>query len=150
MTAKYIDDATITYVNDKVDIDFTNCVSIAIDNKVRYEGNYDRRSNTVTTTRTATIYEPIDITIVLDAPCGQDTGTTVIDDLHRMFVEQSNGGSDAFKGTMKIIDRSTGEIRTYDECFLVSDPEYQDRTIERGGQGSTYNVQFKSAKEVLN
>ena len=149
MTIKYIDNARITYTNDEVDIDFSECVSVAVDNKVTFEGSFDRRSGIVTPTRSANIYDPISITIVLDAPCGQSTGTTVIDDLHRMFVKQINN-KEPFKGTIKIVDKQTGEIRTYDQAYLVSDPEYKDRTIERGGTGATYNVEFLCGQEVLN
>lgn len=149
MTIKYIDNATITFVTDSVSVDFQNAASVAIDLKITFEGSLDRRSNVITATRSANIDEPITIDFVLKSACATSDGSTVIDKLHILAASDRARGYPS-KGTIKIIDNTTGETRSFAQAILTSDPEYLDRTIERGGTGADYNVKFICADEVIN
>lgn len=150
MTILYIGGAIITFSNDEVDIDCVDALSVSIDEKVKFEGTLDRRSGVLTPTRSANINEPIMITIVFDSQCGTSDGSTVIDKLHALSAGDMANRGPRSKGVLKIVDTSTNQTRTFDQAILANNPEYDARTITRGGTTATYTAEFLTSFEIIN
>ena len=149
MSILYIDNANISFANDQVSLSFEDAKSVAIDLKVKFEGSYDRRSETVTYTRSANINEPVTVTFVFESPCGANDGSSVVDQLRLLYYFDMQNRQPRSKGLLTIVDLTSGETRAFSEAVLANSPEYDGRSIERGGTPS-YTAEFLCASEVIN
>ena len=137
----------ITYSNDFIDVQFSGMQNYTIANKDERMFTRDPVSNTLTDLGNTTETEPTEISITLDSSCGDSTTTTNLIDVLTNEFRRSTRESFS-KGTLTIVDKLTGYVRTYGDAVLSKNP-IGETSIDRGTQAS-YDIMFKCAREELN